>query len=660
VALRTKTVRYALETQVLSITADTTFAASTRYTSAVTTLHLPETTSRTIRSAVMVVSFNWEAAIASNLTGVRLGIQVGAAAISDQDWTPTAQANTGDPESVIGFTRDVTDHFVANFGAGTSQTCVWAFAATASVAVFVGLLTCELLITYEYDDAGITAELKTVVIPLQSHHTTLTAVLQEFGTTGGTNNAPANQIPALDTFLPEAGKTIRQAYFIVECADGGNTTTDFIFYWAIDSDPELTRGFREQALAGSAYYRDIIPYDTATYSTASAHAAKARSGTTGRFECCGALLVVTYEYNPTTTTRVLNSLTLPCSIGGENIYVQATATADAEEVGQSVWIEDAGTITLRQSGVQFRGMSVSGATFRTWAGAQAERSYTLGNYTNSGGSSVIHRVDHNSSITLVRGSNACSARMYTTTATTFAATSAMLFLNYESDIATQGGSPAAFRGTHSTCWLIQQADPTSGAQPTITTISSGMRTPNIPESYYRLVSVGYQFEGRVGASNAAVVQFKVQSGEFNSTGWAHAIPTVYVLADGELGTYGITHNSVEQFNYLPTITARANIETARNYRIRTITATYRMGTLLWVTWHGYQYAATGNVSGSAGGTVNIAAYSTSTGERMGTTSRVGDGSYTVNVYSNVSTVFSEAREDATHLGRSDNATPTLT
>ncbi len=235
-ALRTKTVRYALETRVLSITADTTFAASTRYDSAATTLYLPETTSRTIRSVAMVVSFNWEAAIASNLTGVRLGIKLGAASVSDQDWTPTAQTNTGDPESVVGFTRDVTSYFVSNFGAGASQTCEWSFVAQASAAVFVGLLTCELFITYEYDDAGITAELKTVVIPLQSHHTTLTAVLQEFGTTGGANNAPANQIPALDTFLPEASKVIRQAYFIVECNDAGAATTDYIFYWALDSE----------------------------------------------------------------------------------------------------------------------------------------------------------------------------------------------------------------------------------------------------------------------------------------------------------------------------------------------------------------------------------------------------------------------------------------
>jgi hypothetical protein len=660
VALRTKTVRYALETRVLSITADTTFAASTRFNSAATTIHLPETTSRTIRSVAMVVSFNWEAAIASNLTGVRLGIKLGAVAVSDQDWTPTAQTNTGDPESVIGFTRDVTSYFVTNFGAGASQTCEWSFVAQASAAVFVGLLTCELFITYEYDDAGITAELKTVVIPLQSHHTTLTAVLQEFGTTGGTNNAPANQIPALDTFLPEASKVIRQAYFIVECNDAAAATTDFIFYFAIDSDPELVRGFREGALNGGAYYRDLIPYDTATYSTASAHAAKARGGLTGRFECCGALLVVTYEYNPTTTTRVLNSLVLPCSLGDENIYVQATTTADAEDVGQALWIEDAGTITLKQSGVQIRGNAPAGATFRMWAGAQAERSYTLANLTNSGGSSVIHRIDHNSSITLVRGNNNCSARQYTTAATTFSVQYGVIYLNYESDIATEGGSPAAFRGSHSTYWLLEQAAPTSGAQPTITTISSGMRTPVIPESSYRLLNVGYQFEGRVGATNALVLQFANQSGEFNSYGWTHAIPTVYVVLDAELGTYGATHVVTEFFNYRPTITGRANIETARNYRLRTVTATYRMGTGVWVTWHAYRYAATGNVTGSSGGTVTLLAYDAVLNELTGETNRSGDGSYTALVDTNVNPTFVSAREDSTHLGRSDNATATLT
>ena len=44
-------------------------------------------------------------------------------------------------------------------------------------------------------------------------------------------------------------------------------------------------------------------------------------------------------------------------------------------------------------------------------------------------------------------------------------------------------------------------------------------------------------------------------------------------------------------------------------------------------------------------------------EHVVSTSRSGNGAYTATVYDNTLGHFSEAREDGTHIGRSDNFTP---
>lgn len=73
-----------------------------------------------------------------------------------------------------------------------------------------------------------------------------------------------------------------------------------------------------------------------------------------------------------------------------------------------------------------------------------------------------------------------------------------------------------------------------------------------------------------------------------------------------------------------------------------------------ITYHTITYSITGTISGSGGGTVNVAAYRTDTGEKIGSTSRSGNGSYTITWYDNTIDVFAEALEDAAHMGRSDD------
>jgi hypothetical protein len=67
-----------------------------------------------------------------------------------------------------------------------------------------------------------------------------------------------------------------------------------------------------------------------------------------------------------------------------------------------------------------------------------------------------------------------------------------------------------------------------------------------------------------------------------------------------------------------------------------------------------QFTVSGMITGSNGGTINVDIFKAVTGEKIGNTSRVGDGLYTLPWYDNTEQLFAAAREDATHVGRSDN------
>jgi hypothetical protein len=109
--------------------------------------------------------------------------------------------------------------------------------------------------------------------------------------------------------------------------------------------------------------------------------------------------------------------------------------------------------------------------------------------------------------------------------------------------------------------------------------------------------------------------------------------------------------------YTNDLKALMDPESARKWRFNASHVT-RWGAFIILNYHAITFSISGTVSGSSGGTVNISAYRTDTGEKVGATSRTGNGSYTVTVYDNTLTYFTEARESAALLGRSDDGTPT--
>src|SRR5690349_5044078 len=98
-SIEPNTIERFFATRTATLATDTTLAAAARHDFAAITLNIPETTSRTFLS--VEVEIIWRCGVtvtAANYTGWRVGIKLGAVAFSDQDFTPTAQANTGDHE----------------------------------------------------------------------------------------------------------------------------------------------------------------------------------------------------------------------------------------------------------------------------------------------------------------------------------------------------------------------------------------------------------------------------------------------------------------------------------------------------------------------------------------------------------------------------------
>src|SRR5688572_12414671 len=131
--LRVQTVEYAFDTRTALLAAATTLGTTVHTTNTIT-LDIPETSSRTFRSVMLIVNARDASATFNNMTGVRLGVQLGAAGATTADITGTL-TQTGDHSSYP-IQKDFTSYFNTNFGAGASQTCTatlsWSAASATS------------------------------------------------------------------------------------------------------------------------------------------------------------------------------------------------------------------------------------------------------------------------------------------------------------------------------------------------------------------------------------------------------------------------------------------------------------------------------------------------------------------------------------------------
>jgi hypothetical protein len=643
-ALRTKSVEFAFDSRI------TTLGPATRHDFSSITLYSPENTSRTFRSAIIEINVrDNEAATGAFVTSFLIGIKLAAVAFDDSTVTGTISQFSTDSARSFVLTRDVTSYFNTNFGSGTSQTC--------QVGVqFGGMdtinITAKLILTYEYDDAA-TTQIKTVRIPLDGSTGNLTNTLTQLGT---------NQIPALDTFLPEASKTYRQIWFEVCANEADPNATDFSWGLQIDAGAEFNDGLHEAALSSAPFSRILWTQHSMT--TNAAHAFNVRGTVTNRFNITNVIMYVTYEYDESSSTSIMNSLLLP--LKNELGVMGFSSSTNLSRLQTSLLVEEANPV-LAQSGV-YMGWTInsdngtfSGLNMRV--GSQSFRAYTVSFSTfenNQGMWMMSQRLDsggaQGSGHTLARGFNTVTVDCYnTSTQVKLNLLSGFLILNYTSDKHASGSGVH----NHTTFWNIASSAFT-GVNPHDTVITSGSLAPVIPETNYytsNVSTVNYAFSGPFRMT--FMIAGEIQSGEGAADGWRTVNAVAMQVGGGQAQIWFFYGDATDRYARYPNDpgTGRMGLETARIYRLITNSECYS-GAYMAVTYHAISYTVQGSASNYAGdgSGITVKMFNSSTGEYLASTTTAVGGGFTMTWYDDTANIYVEGLEDSTHRGRSDDAT----
>lgn len=621
-ATRLKTVEYYFPMVTSTITNNTL----TPFTQI--TVHIPEA-SPSFKSVIVEVIAADMATAAGNFTTRNIQFRVGAAAYTPVTLTSTYTASA---ENIITmFNADFTSHMNTNW-TGTSMTadCQVQINKSTGTITTTNNWTAKLTITYEYDDASAT-HVKTVWLPLNAPTGTLAT------SKPGTATAV---IPSLDTWLPEDGKTIIQRTIVIQ----GNTrnglnTTDLTFSMEIGTGGALTSGPYEGQLASDCWHRTTFQPAFATNASQNfflwANVAKANHQQV--------FMVITYTFTPSSTTTVLNSVIMPM----EFVSPMGSSTANFNRASRELMIQEPGAITKQESAfylfwhqaasVTSVGVRVNGSGWTTHADAAA---------IMCGSNGLMFRCE--TPITLNRGRNTLTADVYRTSTTNLGTNvSSFWIINYTSGKATQGVGAH----NHTVKWNVAT---TAGQTASSFRLTSAVGLV-IPETHRYASAIGLHYQFITNSTNnpaGVTVQTEILSAE-GGLAWEN----IYTAIAHDDSLTGIRHafataRSVFRRWALDPDPSRVSIESSRRYRTYTATntATYYSFDLLY-TYHSITYEITGNVTGSSGGTVNLALHRAVTGEKVLTTSRTGSGAYTFVWYDDTENVYVVA-EESTNVGRS--------
>lgn len=643
-AICQKTIEYAFDSRTTSL------ASNTRHDFSSRTLTIEETTNRVFKSVILEVTIRDNQTTAGSFSSWTLGIKLGAAAFSDTVVT-TSIPSTSEHQVMKFVSGNLASYFNTNFGAGTTQTCQAGIIFNGTPTINH---TAKLIITYEFDDSGQTLRTKTVRIPLESSLTALTNTLTEIGT---------NQVPTLSggasPFLPENSIAVKDLWFEFEANESANATTDFSLALSLDAEGEVQDGLHEQQLNSSPWYKYIWRRTDMNITTT--HAFKARSTVTTRMSLPTVTLYVTYTYNHTNSTRVLNSIIVPF-----HIKTPPHITALYHTFAERFSICEPGPIELKQSGVRFNIDSGTPGTIDFKFGEQTTASgyvFTTGSVL-AGQFTTQSRLDsgsrHGVGITLSAGhDNYIKGRVNVSTSDLTFYIGGYGIINYHSDIFSLG----ADRHNHTTYWLdaatgLAASTPLGPQAPVV--------NPTISGANYWISAIGHQC-GSNGTPNTGSI--------YSNPTYLEIGRNVAVSGSHITAFHGWTYPSASANRYLETWSNTTDFWDRRpDYPLPSITtsgffdpANYRYFYVNYnsikhmqstVTYHTMTYVVSGTISGYTGDGSGISVHVRDPNDYIVASGiSTAGGYYTTYVYDNRPGYVADARQDGTHIGRSDNITP---
>lgn len=658
--------RWAFETRLTSILSGTTLSAAPRYDFPAKTIYVPETVrtfSRTGGGRVMLrgSAFNQNTAA---ITGIRVGIKINAVTADDLDEIRAVTATASAMH--VEFERDVTDYFSTN-DPGTANFSVQpsvAFACSSGGSNQFINLTMALEVTYAYDSDVAAVLARTAIYPIQSHHMQPVAgsgsTYTEVGTTGGTANAPINQVPQLTgsggEFDGVTGFTLRQRYLRVVFRSSQTSTGTNIRVW-IRVGGSLVTIVPTGVQSTTTDLKFIVLIDITALSTSIAHAFEASCETLLSGWHVGAQDVITYE-RAESSTLIHNSVIVPLqnSQSSETTLPSRLATtADADRLTATLDIQEPSTITTRRCGViLYEGLFSGGADLVVNASGQTERTYNINTQPSRDSfTEIIHRCDHNGSTwALARGANRLNfdVRLSAVQANV-CPISGVAILNY-----TSGRHPAGSRCHNNTHLLAQVISYAEG--------SNVIQTPDEPV----IVPTDYSLNGvwidqtAWYASSGQVVGVAAQrlSGEDVGKGWCRSLH-MFSTNLGEVGSNQMIHPCSSWFRKRSTMTTKMDIEAERKWNMSASNASVGHQAALYATFHSctFTVAGTAVINGAAmtnGSVIQIYALESSGVAELVTTATVASGAFTAQVPDNTRTYFA-SYQSVSFNGRSIDGTP---
>jgi len=542
---------------------------------------------------------------------------------------------------------DMTAEFTSRFGTGATGTFRYGIYLDYAAAMNFTNVSVKLYITYDYDDTAHSTRVKTVRIPIESLNGRLSDTAQIIR-----QGSITNQIPALDTFLPEASKTYRQITAELWSNTLPSAATAVNLLVKLDTGGAETTYGTMSTLLSPICVRFFFDLNGMTTNASHDLYARHSAATQSHFLHIGGWVIVTYEYDHANSSTIMNSLLLGLAEGSANVRL----LADKDVFSAERYIQEPETITLQQSGVYTTyNATTTSTTLSFGVGSQTVTGYTpTGGATMAGMGTFVHRVDsggyRGAGISLVRGLNTFTTQWYAANVDRVSNVSCMLILNYTSGKHSNGDGVHA----HSVNNLIFANNRAAGSY--IALLAA--RKPTIIEPNYYLTSVMpiLYATGFSGTIQSIILQAKILAGESTDAGYSDLFVTVGILGNERQSQIanGVCRTFFRRWP-LDTDSKRLDIEGDRQWRISGLSA--QRGLSLWITYHSISYTISGtvrNYTGDGSG-ITVEIYRTDNDELIGSVTTAVGGTYSLVWYDNVNPVYAHAIQDSAHTGRSINA-----
>jgi hypothetical protein len=625
-ATRLKTISYCFaNTTSNEITAVNTAVSITR------TLYIPES-GKTFVDVSMTGTGRIGSGAATDMQTRLLAMQLGSNTATTVN-NAIRYTASGEHYTVL-WKQAVTAQFTSFWGASTTSLPATATIQnnTNAAAAVMHNQAIETHITYTYDDTSAT-KIKTVMIPLNANTGNITAAEVTYDT-----------VPALDTYLPEAGKTIRNIYVVIQGNDGTGANTTFT---ANVGNVGKNFALDPNNLASDVFYRKYLNCDALIGNTAVTHTFRMKSSTV-KFPHQQAWMVVTYEYDEATTDTIMNSLMLPMELqspGGANNTLYARGTRE-------FWIQEPGSITTNRTAfyvfwnqttaVGTIGMRIGTGSFVT---GYIDTASALG-----GVNAAMCRKDD--AFVLARGRNELNYDLYRTDTADFMTNLCGFWLvNYTSS-KPAAGSCVANKTIKNT------VRPYGTAASTPNSIFSW--ASSIPETEYFISAIGTELLFHANAT-IQVAGFIIRVEKTVAEGGLEWMPGYTDISQTDPETGPMLNYSQMRYNFKrfdgDEDPSRVDIKTSRRIEVYTIPTTASTAggwhsVDIVTTYHGIQYNVAGTTANCAGGNVQLSLCRSSTGEVLMRQNVAANASFNFVWHDNTEPVFVIAEADGGKYTRS--------